>query len=313
MMPKPLLCLQLSSKNMMIASGCNDQHPSHWTRSFLARKSSRMLLSPIIQASKIWSRNLVETKAAAAYWVPCGITYQFLGTCIFEFLQHEYPLLWSFCLRRLSNLELGSQVPFHWVFFSANFLYRMLHQLLITYCSTVAPCPCRHPLYSPPFVSYPTSCPLWHCIFLPNNFDKVSQIVALHFLASMALHATIMSQPHMAFQVCSRIWHSSAWPMILAISSVCKALLQASKLPNCKSKPSVCSHAIHEGCHAEAQCHLAWPMGHLEVCPRAGVGGCSQGDQDHGQSGAQRKGQAKGQFQQGHPQGFCHEGHEVDH
>ena len=56
MVPKPLPCLQLSSKNMMIASGSNwDQHPSHWTRSFLARKPTRMLLSPPILASKSWS------------------------------------------------------------------------------------------------------------------------------------------------------------------------------------------------------------------------------------------------------------------
>ena len=51
---------------------------------------------------------------------------------IFKFLQHEHPLLWSFCPRRLSNLELGSQVPFHWIFFSH------LSLLLITYCSTMS-------------------------------------------------------------------------------------------------------------------------------------------------------------------------------
>ena len=57
MMAKPWLCLQLSSKNMMIASGCIwDQHPSHWTRSFLASwKQERMLLSPTTEVSKIWS------------------------------------------------------------------------------------------------------------------------------------------------------------------------------------------------------------------------------------------------------------------
>ena len=32
-------------------------------------------------------------------------------------------------------------------------------------------------------------------------------------------------------------------------------LLQASKLTHCEPKPSVCSHAIHEGCHEEGQCH----------------------------------------------------------